>query len=331
MKNIIFGIIVGLAIGGVVTWTVLKHAGPEAGEEKKEEKKAESLVQHGTNGETFLKLDQATQDHIGLKTAALESTLVKPVVKAYGHVLDPSPLAALVVERATAQNALEASTKEFERLKVLHGQDQNASTRALETAEAACKRDQVTLGAVNLKLPLNWGKALAGQPDLPKLVQALAAQEVALVRVEVPLTEPLPAPPTGGRLGALATPEDLLPAQYLGPAPSTDPQFQGQGFFFLAKDRVPTPGAALAALLEVPGDAKAGVLLPREAIIRHEGEAFVYLQTGAQTFVRKEIELDRPLEHGWFVTEGLKARDKVVVVGAQQLLSEELKGQGGGD
>jgi hypothetical protein len=56
---------------------------------------------------------------------------------------------------------------------------------------------------------------------------------------------------------------------------------------------------------------------------------FVYLQTGDDTFARKEIELDRPTEAGWFVHEGLNPSDKVVTVGAQQLLSEELKGQGG--
>jgi len=42
-----------------------------------------------------------------------------------------------------------------------------------------------------------------------------------------------------------------------------------------------------------------------------------------------EVALDRPLEDGWFVGSGLKADAKVVTPGAQQLLSEELKGQGG--
>jgi hypothetical protein len=34
-----------------------------------------------------------------------------------------------------------------------------------------------------------------------------------------------------------------------------------------------------------------------------------------------------PLEKGWFVRETFKPEDKVVTVGAQQLMSEELKGQ----
>jgi DNA-binding FadR family transcriptional regulator len=71
--------------------------------------------------------------------------------------------------------------------------------------------------------------------------------------------------------------------------------------------------------------------VPREALLRHEAKVFVTLQTGDDTFVRRQIELDRPMDAGWFVRGGLKAQDKVVVVGAQQLLSEELKGQGGGE
>ena len=37
----------------------------------------------------------------------------------------------------------------------------------------------------------------------------------------------------------------------------------------------------------------------------------------------------RPLEGGYLVKEGVTAKDKVVVVGAQELLSEELKSAGG--
>ncbi len=51
------------------------------------------------------------------------------------------------------------------------------------------------------------------------------------------------------------------------------------------------------------------------------------MQTGDDLFQRVEVSLERPLENGWFTSAGVKPGDKVVVVGAQQLLSEELKGQ----
>lgn len=332
MNKTFLGILLGLALGGGAMWFYQqKHAGHEAKpEEKKEEKKEESFVHHGTNGETFLKLDKETQTRMGLKIAPLAAATLKPEVKAFGRVLDPTPLSALIIEATSTRTTLEASTKEFERLKTL-AQTQNASARALETAEAAMRRDQIAATSVEPRLLLGWGKAIASQPDLPGFARALAAQEMALARVDLPLSQSLKDAPTGGRLAALTAPEKLAEAQFLGPAPSADPAMQAQGFLFLQKPNPLPPGAALVAWLTVPGDTESGVTVPREALLRHEGEVFVYLQTGDDTFVRKEVELDRLTESGWFVHEDLKASDKVVTVGAQQLLSEELKGQGGGE
>ncbi len=44
-------------------------------------------------------------------------------------------------------------------------------------------------------------------------------------------------------------------------------------------------------------------------------------------FQRRELALDRPVAGGWFVTNGLAPNDRVVLTGAQALLSEERKTQ----
>jgi len=332
MNKLLTGILIGLALGGTAVWFYRQqHPASAASEEKKEEKKDDkkeiSFVQHGTNGETFLKLDKEAQLRVGVKTAPLAAAQAKPEVQGYGRVLDPAPLAALLVEAAAAKAALEASTREYERLKVLHA-GQNASTRALETAEATMKRDQIQLDSVRPRLFLGWGKEIGSKTDLSAFLQTLTAREASLVRVDLPLNQSLKTPPSGGRLAPLTSPESLVEAQFLGPAPNADPQLQGQGFLFLQQTNSLPAGAAVVAWLSVPGEAESGVTVPREALIRHEGEVFVYVQTGDDTFVRKEIELERPMASGWFVHEGLKPQDPVVIVGAQQLLSEELKGQG---
>src|SRR5207249_10042250 len=78
-------------------------------------RRSSDLVQHGTNGETFLKLDKEAQLRAGLKTAPLAAAQAKPEVQGYGRVLDPAPLAALLVEAASAKAALDASTRSEER------------------------------------------------------------------------------------------------------------------------------------------------------------------------------------------------------------------------
>src|SRR5947207_6933826 len=138
VSKIILGILAGLVLGGAAVWFYeQRHAGSEGKEEKKEEKKEISFVQRGTNGETFLKIDKETQARMGLKTAPLAAAHLKHEVQGYGRVLDPAPLALLLTEGASAKAALDVSTREYERLKLLHEQGQNASTRALEAAEAA--------------------------------------------------------------------------------------------------------------------------------------------------------------------------------------------------
>ena len=288
----------------------------------------ESRVKHGTNGEVVITLDAATQKVMGLQTAALSAAQLKPEVKAYGRVLDTSPLVALVAELTVAQAASEASQAELKRLKTLAGQN-NASERALQAAEAAAARDQVQVESARLRVLSGWGSAIAGQRDLPAFVQSLGSLASVLVEIDLPAGEAGTSTPTGARLVTLADDSKPIEAQLLGPATAVDPQMQGRGFLFLVTPNPSrlTPGAAVTGFLSLPGEAQTGVTMPREAVVRFNGTTWVYVQTGDDTFQRTEVALDRPLEKGWFVREGLKPQDKVVSVGAQQLLSEELKGQ----
>src|SRR5947208_658832 len=114
MRNIILGLVVGLALGIGGAFMVLHHH-EEKEPEKKEEKKEPSVVQHGTNGEVYLKLDKEAQEHSGIKVAPLAALELKPQVKAYGRVLDPSMLATQLVDIGTAEATVAASAKEFER------------------------------------------------------------------------------------------------------------------------------------------------------------------------------------------------------------------------
>jgi len=330
VSRVILGVLAGLAVGAAGMAVYLRHPQAEPSQEP-EAQAEESFLQHDANGRTLMKLDQDTQTRMGLKVESLAAAQMSPEVRGYGHVLDPAPLAALVTEGTAAQASLEASTREFERLKGLYAQNQNASARALETAEAAMKRDQISLASVQSRLLTGWGQAIASQDDLGAFVHSLATQETALVRVDLPLGEQLPATPPGGRIAPVGTPEHLSDAQYIGPAPSADAQMQSWGVLLLVKIDPPPLGTAVLAWLAIPGQSQSGIVMPRSAILRYESQTFVYVQTAGDTFERKAVTLGRPAGNGWFVGEGFGPQDKVVVVGAQELLSEELKGQGGGE
>jgi hypothetical protein len=53
----------------------------------------------------------------------------------------------------------------------------------------------------------------------------------------------------------------------------------------------------------------------------------------SEQFTRRPVSTDVPVENGFFVGEGFSPGDKVVISGAQTMLSEEmlLHGQAGGE
>ena len=148
------------------------------------------------------------------------------------------------------------------------------------------------------------------------------------MRVDVSASDKLEGTPTAARLALLSAPDSPMEAEFVSTAITADPQTLGRGFNFLVKGKALPANAAVTAWLTLPGEKEKGVIVPRDAIVRHQGEAFVYVQTTEETFERFGIALHHPLAAGWFCDE-LKPGVKVVINGAQQLLSEELKGAGG--
>ena len=112
--------------------------------------------------------------------------------------------------------------------------------------------------------------------------------------------------------------------------PAVDPQTQGQGFLFLVGGEPSgfSPNAAVTAYLKIPGDSLKGVMIPSSAVVRYQGKAWVYVQTGDKEFTRREIPLDHPGASGWFVSSGVTDKDRVVASGTQTILSEELNQSG---
>lgn len=228
-------------------------------------------------------------------------------------------------------------------MKVLQKQ-KNASERAFQTAESTYLHDQAQMGAILLKIQSVWGRKLAelnGPVVVPvgtkrnanPLLEELLDLASILIRVELPAGESIKGQPGNARIVSLADEAASVPAEFFDFARNTDPQIQAQGVFFLVRTNQPrlTPGMAVTAFVNVGGQSQPGVLVPRPAIVRFNGTTWVYRQTADEAFQRTEVALKRPLDDSWFVREGLKPQDRVVTVGAQQLLSEELKGQIGGD
>ena len=319
MKKLLIGILAGLIIGGGATWLFLRPSEPRQPEEKA------ATIDISTGSAAVTKQLEA----IGLKYAAPETVKLAPEVQGYGRVLDPAPLVALVAEIEADQAAATASEKEFTRVQKLHNENANASAQALETAEAALQRDRMQLRSAQARLLIGWGKDLTHRTDLAALIHALTAGDAALVRIDVLSGEAPAQPPPVARVGPLANEGELREVAVLGVAPSADPQAQGTGYLALWRANPLPPGTALRAVLPAAGGPKSVLVLPRSAFVRHAGGVFVYVQTAGGGFERRIVTTGATLAAGIVVAEGVAAGDKVVVTGAQQLLSTELLGSTG--
>ena len=177
-----------------------KDAAPAA--EARASAEPESHVHRGTNGEVVITLDAATQKLMGLQTAPLAATELAPEVKGFGRVVDPAPLAEMLMELGKAQLIYDNSHQELERMKILK-KDNNASERAFQTAEAAYRQNGADAGAVWFKIQKNFGSRMAEMTGTmvvspgtqrkwnPVLDAIAGATGAFLVRVDLPGSEAL--------------------------------------------------------------------------------------------------------------------------------------------
>jgi hypothetical protein len=303
----------------------------EAPTEEKKSAEPESHVKRGTNGDVVITLDTETQKRMGLEIATLAAAQFAPEVKVVGRALDPATVSALVGDFISARATADASAKELERAKTLAKND-NFSARALQTAEAAAARDAALMETARAKTIGTLGKDLAARENLVELAKSLASETSALVRLDLPPGESSPGEVTSARLMPLREGNKFVEGKFVG-ATAVDTQSQSRGLLFLIESNTYglTAGEVVTGFVKITGEPQSGVNVPRSAIVRKDGAAWVYILTGDSEFTRREISTERPSDNGYFVSRGVNAGEKAVTIGAQQLLSEELKGQIGGD
>ncbi len=296
---------------------------------KANDKAQVSRVSRNTNNEPVLTLDLETQKRIGLVLQTLSQTNRAPGILAYGNVLDPSPLAVLVNELKAAEAAADISRKQAERAKKLFSEAENVSRKTVETAEAQLTSDELKFQSIHQRLELDWGTALVKleSSEREKLIGQLVAYETVLIRVDVAAGQNISANPTSARIEILGN-EQTLSATVFSSTVTVNSNSQGQGFLLQAsgKNSALRPGLFVKAYLTIPGSAEKETVIPSSAVVRFNGKTWIYLQSDADKFIRREVEI----KNGVFTSLECSG-EKVVATGAQILLSEELKSENKAD
>jgi multidrug efflux pump subunit AcrA (membrane-fusion protein) len=261
-------------------------------------------------------------------------------------------LAAARAEVASSSATLAAAQAALNRARILNADDKNISDRALQEAETRVAAEEARLTAAGQSVRL-IESSLASQRDAAagleldrggQAVEVLAhpgesiesGQPILrvtrfdrlLARVDVPSGETVAPGLTAATIVPLGYESRPFRGEPINLAASVDPKTQGQPFLFRIADPSLTlrPGLSVTAYLEVPGPPRRGVVAPGSAVVRQAGKTWVYVQSSADSFTRREVKLEDPAAEGWF-TRSLSPGDRVVTTGAQTLLSEELKSQ----
>ena len=121
--------------------------------------------------------------------------------------------------------------------------------------------------------------------------------------------------------------QSRVPVRLVSVAARTDPKIQGLSGFYVAPGSAHLiPGMSLPAALTA-GPEVAGVVVPASAVVYTEGRAWIYVQDAPHAFVRRAIQTDMAVTGDSYLARSVPPGTKVVVRGAQQLLSDEYRAQ----
>lgn len=269
-------------------------------------------------------LDETQRTQLDLSTQPIASGRDEGDVEATGRVLDPVVLIDAALARASARSVAQRTSRERTRVAQLSRGAENASQRDLEVATDADQRAQLDLDAAQARFAAAWGEQLSERTDLGALLRNLSERRVAIARIDLPAeAEPL-GDPSELRVATAVRPKQALPAHLIGRAPDVDPLVQGSGWLVLLEAAPPPTGAALVATLRFAARAMEGVVIPRDALLRGGGHAFVYVERGPGTFARVAVTPLRARDDGWLAASALAPGERVVVRGAQELLATEM-------
>jgi hypothetical protein len=260
-------------------------------------------------------LNAEQQRAVNLEVAHPVAAKAPERTSALGVVLDATGLESDESERAIAEAQEQAVSAEASRLRGLYKAEAGTSLKLLETAQAeeAKARAEADLAAV--RFAQHWGPLAKESPALrQKHLETVTSGQSLLVRADLPGRHIVGALPARAMLDVDGI---EVPGRVLGPlAQFSDSQSAG---LLLQIDHPPLGLAAGARIpLWLYGAERAGMVLPREAILYDENGAYVYKRMAARTAGEKtryaavKVTLLMPYGDGWLV-HGVDDDDEIVV------------------
>lgn len=294
------------------------------------------------DGSPIVTIDMRSQLAAGIQTVVLDNVAYRSDEKLFGQVVEVKDLLLAREKIITLANEFSIKSSEevhtrrqYEVAKILFSDRRNISEKELMQAKQSYLRAesekivlQSQVHAFKDIARATWGATIAHwlENEDSSYFKSLASQETRLTRFAVPQQNKKEAILSGIEIAPAGSPSDTVFAEYVSEAPNVDLGSGMVNIYFLVKAEFPT-GTRLVGSMPTDMNIAQGVFVPNRATVWHSGKPWIYKQLGGDVFSRVEIDARVDLGEGWFEPEALKSGDRVVVSGAQLLLSEELKYQ----
>jgi hypothetical protein len=288
------------------------------------------------NGVPTLTITAEEQQNAGIIAAKLDPAPAQDYMHGFATALDPAGLAGFVnqyrdaaAQIALAKLRLAASQAAYQRAQILNKDQQNISTAQMQNAQSTFDVDsnafaaaQVRAAAVLANARLAWGDALAqGIADDAASISDLVTRRTYLVRVTLPPGVVIDTPPATA--SALYGTTDVR-LSFVSMATTADPKLQGVSYLYATPAQNLLPGLTLDVTLAVSG-AEPGLIVPDSAVVWLEGRPWIYVRVQPTIFVRRAIKPNRAGPRNGYIVNGLAPDVRIVIRGAQMLLSEEFR------
>ncbi len=276
----------------------------------------------------------------GITTQRLEPAVHQPEFSAYGSVLNLEPLLSVRQDYLAAQAQQESASAKYQETELNLNRTRNlyqhdiVSTRRLQEQQAQWQQDKASLSTSrNYQQTLleasrlQWGDTLTTwftQNDNEQAEQLLS-HRAQLIQVTLPANRHLPPEVRSVDIDEHGRRNQAIRATLIAQAPLVDPITQGERYFFKSEGRRLPFGTHISVWIASDTAGRSGVTIPENAVVWHLGQAFVFIKTEHGEFKRRLLTDMLPSKSGYFTASGFVPGEEIVTVGAQTLLSQELK------
>jgi len=298
------------------------------------------------DGLTYINLPAVVEKNSGIKLQKISISTHEQSIPSYGITVNLSPLLKnqndftnLKYQKTKLLAKLDEEAEQISKLIILNKDNKNIADSVVQekNIEISDLKNDIAIINNNIKNLLfnidhQWGK------DFKELItdsknhylEKLLHNEYRLIKITIPINQTLDIIPKEIKVSPSNQPKKTYKAIFISKAQDTDQSIQGKSFYYYVTENDLEIGLKLKAFIvsdKIEPD-NAYLFIPKESVIWSSGKAWVFIKNNEGNFLRKPLPRLVEIDGGWIIKEGIIIEnDKIVVDGAQLLLSEEFKYQ----